>query len=253
MACISHTRISHLSRRLNLTIHPRATLHRNNHGNFRKPRLEQLENRSLLATITVTTAVDELTPSNGSVSLREAIASINAQNTSGDADIAAQNPGVFGANDTIRFSIAGTGVQTIRVGVDPSAFHTPLPPITVPLMIDGYTQPGASPNTLANGDNAILRIVLDGRQGGLIDGLVVSGGNTTIRGLVIGGFQRGLNDAIVYVGAEASFWPATTMSLQATSSASLRTASPASRIAIWEFVSRAAVIVSAEQRPPIAM
>jgi hypothetical protein len=32
------------------------------------------------------------------------------------------------------------------------------------VVIDGYTQPGATPNTLAIGDNAVLLIELKGRQ-----------------------------------------------------------------------------------------
>ena len=57
--------------------------------------------------------------------------------------------------DTIAFNIPGTGVHTISPA-------SALPAITNPVIIDGYTQPGASPNTLANGDNAVLEIVLDG-------------------------------------------------------------------------------------------
>ena len=38
--------------------------------------------------------------------------------------------------------------------------------ITDPVVIDGYTQPGSSPNTLANGDNAVLLIELDGSNAG---------------------------------------------------------------------------------------
>src|SRR5437764_14971540 len=38
----------------------------------------------------------------------------------------------------------------------------PLPPITRKIIIDGYAQPGASANTLADGDNARLLIELNG-------------------------------------------------------------------------------------------
>src|SRR5439155_20528636 len=51
--------------------------------------------------------------------------------------------------------------------------------------------PGASPNTLAIGDNAVLKIVLDGSQAGAVDGLVIGGGNSTLRGLVIDNFASG--------------------------------------------------------------
>src|SRR5262249_12014239 len=69
------------------------------------PRLERLEDRLAPALITVTTTSDDLTPNDGSVSLREAITAINAGNDLGDPDILAQNPGTFGTNDTIRFNI----------------------------------------------------------------------------------------------------------------------------------------------------
>src|SRR5947208_3647517 len=60
---------------------------------------------ALAATITVTTTTDDLTPNNGSVSLREAITAINAGNDLGDPDITAQSPGTFGTTDTINFTI----------------------------------------------------------------------------------------------------------------------------------------------------
>ena len=57
--------------------------------------------------------------------------------------------------DTITFNIPGAGVKTIA----PAAA---LPAITDPVAIDGYSQPGASPNTLVSGDNAVILIELDG-------------------------------------------------------------------------------------------
>ncbi len=63
-----------------------------------------------------------------------------------------------------------------------------LPTITDTLVLDGYTQPGASPNTLTIGDNAVLNIVLNGSQAGAVDGLTVAGGNSTVSGLVIDNF-----------------------------------------------------------------
>ena len=75
----------------------------------------------------------------GSGSLREAIVRANS------------HPGP----DLIRFNIPGTGVQTI-------ALSSRLPQVTDQVLIDGYTQPGASPNALAVGDNAALVIELNG-------------------------------------------------------------------------------------------
>lgn len=122
--------------------------------------VESLESRRLLATITVTTTADDLVPNNGTVSLREALTALNAGNNLGDPDIVAQTPGTFGVNDTINFSIAGAGVKTINVGSAPSASGIPLPTSTKPRTINGYSQPSATANTLANADNAVLLIEL---------------------------------------------------------------------------------------------
>jgi hypothetical protein len=104
----------------------------------------------------------------GGCTLREAI--VNADNT----------PGA----DTINFNIGGTGVKTI--------FPTSeLPQITDPVTIDGYSQPGSSPNTLDKGTNAVLKIQLDGSSAGsLSDGLTLGPGasSSVVKGLVINRF-----------------------------------------------------------------
>ena len=61
------------------------------------------------------------------------------------------------------------------------------------MTIDGYTQPGASPNTLPldQGDNAVLLIEINGSvRAVLASGLTIAAGNTTVRGLVINQFQH---------------------------------------------------------------
>src|SRR5215212_28082 len=73
----------------------------------------------------------------GAGSLRQAIT--DANNTSGA--------------DVINFDIAGTGVHTI-------APESALPQITEAVTIDGYSQPGAKPNTKAVGSDAVLKIEL---------------------------------------------------------------------------------------------
>ena len=55
-------------------------------------------------------------------------------------------------------------------------------------MIDGYTQPGASANTLAVGDNSVHLIELSGGPVGAA--LIITAGNSTIRGLVINRFTN---------------------------------------------------------------
>jgi hypothetical protein len=129
--------------------------------------VELLEDRTLLSVFTVTTVLDNgdnLAPTTGS--LRAAILAANASV----------------GFDTIEFNIPGSGVQTIL----PPA---PLPGITDAIHINGYSQPGASRNTLIDGNDAVLLIELDGSQAGFSDGLIVSGGNSTVEGLVIHSFQ----------------------------------------------------------------
>ncbi|MCI0682029.1 MAG: LamG domain-containing protein, partial [Gemmataceae bacterium] len=101
----------------------------------------------------------------GAGSLRQAILDANA------------NPGP----DTISFNIPGSGVRTISPA-------SPLPAITDAVIIDGYSQPGASANTLAAGSNATLLIELDGTNAGAVSGLTVAGAGSTIKGLVINRF-----------------------------------------------------------------
>ena len=74
-----------------------------------------------------------------------------------------------------------------------------LPTIINPVIINGYTQSGAQPNTAAAlalganaGDSAILTIELNGASAGSgTVGLTISAGNSTVKGLVINGFVFG--------------------------------------------------------------
>lgn len=87
---------------------------------------------------------------------------------------------------TISFNIPGLGPHTIQPTSE-------LPQLNGGIVIDGYTQPGAHPNTnpLELGSNAVLMIELDGSQAGYADGLPImsEGGSVTIRGLVINRFR----------------------------------------------------------------
>jgi hypothetical protein len=82
----------------------------------------------------------------------------------------------------INFNISGTGVKTIKP-------TSALPTITEPVTIDGYTQPGASPNTKAVGNDASLKVQLDGTnapQG--TSGLEIVTSNSVVKGLVVNRF-----------------------------------------------------------------
>lgn len=85
--------------------------------------------------------------------------------------------------DTIEFNIPGTGVQTI-------APTSSLPPITSPVLINGYTQPGSKMNTRATGSDAVLNIVLNGAGAGAADGLRITAADSTVQGLVINGWSQ---------------------------------------------------------------
>lgn len=111
------------------------------------------------------------TDDGGAGSLRQAILNANSV------------PNLPGGPDEIHFNISGTGVQTISP-------VSALPEIAEPVIIDGYTQPGASPNTQAVGNNAVLRIELDGTTAGFSDGLAIRTSNSVIRGLVINRFSQ---------------------------------------------------------------
>jgi CSLREA domain-containing protein len=127
--------------------------------------VEVLEDRQLLATITVNTTADEAA-ADSTVSLREAIevsdgtlpvSSLSTQEQ-------AQVNGAVGSTNTIDFNIATTDPgYDAATGVWPIGLKSALPAIsTSAAIIDGYSQPGAAQNALAQGDNASLKIALSG-------------------------------------------------------------------------------------------
>src|SRR5262249_27341952 len=86
------------------------------------------------------------------------------------------NPGL----DTIHFAIPGSGVHTI-------APSTTLDSFTDPVFLDGYSQPGASGNTLAAGDDAVILIKIDAGAFNPAVDLAPGSGGSTIRGLSMAG------------------------------------------------------------------
>jgi CSLREA domain-containing protein len=103
---------------------------------------------------------------------------------------AIQEANVTAGADTIGFDIPGIGVKTIHVSSD--GFRA-LPAITEAVTIDGYTQPGASPNTLAFGNDAAVKVELDGTKVPASNGLEISTSDgSVIRGLVINSFGTGI-------------------------------------------------------------
>jgi hypothetical protein len=66
-----------------------------------------------------------------------------------------------------------------------------LPIITETVTIDGYTQTGARPNSLAEGNDALINIQLDGvaNAGSVVPGLRIDASDCTIKGLIIRRFD----------------------------------------------------------------
>ncbi|MBV9467786.1 MAG: hypothetical protein JOZ57_00915, partial [Abitibacteriaceae bacterium] len=134
-----------------------------------------------LMLVSQTLAQGSLTVTNtgdsGAGSLRDAITTANS------------TPGTvitFNIPNTDSGCNAATGVCTITPA-------SPLPGITAAnTTIDGYTQSGASANTLSVGDNANLKIQITGTNAG-DTGLLLRGGNDVVRGLIINGFQPASN------------------------------------------------------------
>lgn len=117
-------------------------------------------------TYTVTTTADL-----GPGTLRWAITTANA------------NPGA----DTIDFNIGGPGPYTI-------APFSALDTIVDPVYIDGYTQPGAVPNTQPQGvpTDAVLMIEVTGVNVPGVDGFHIHSSDVVIRGLCVNQFWNGI-------------------------------------------------------------
>jgi CSLREA domain-containing protein len=128
---------------------------------------------ALAATLVVNSTADTddgaCTVASGGCTLREAINLANSDSLL----------------NSINFNIPGSGVRTISP-------TSALPTITAPVIIDGYTQLGSSPNTLANGDDAVLLIELNGAGASNATGLALNGGNSVVRGLAINRFEYGI-------------------------------------------------------------
>jgi hypothetical protein len=130
---------------------------------------------SNVATVTISVNPRTLyvtnTNDSGPGSLRQAMITANASNA----------PGA----DTIDFNIPGTGPFMISPA-------SPLPIVSLPTIINGYSQPGAQSNSQSTGDNAVIEIQIDGSSSGGADGLVLAGGGSTMEGFSITDFSDGI-------------------------------------------------------------
>ena len=148
-----------------------------------------------MSTITVNTTADDTSPDT-TLSLREAIEVSNGTLpvSSLSKQEQAQVSGPVGSTNTIDFNIPktdpgynpATGVWTIT----PLQSQSQLPTISNnAAIIDGYSQPGASKNTLAVGDNAKLAVAINGSQSDT-DGLMINQPGTKVFGLDIENFGQ---------------------------------------------------------------
>jgi CSLREA domain-containing protein len=101
--------------------------------------------------------------------------------------------------DTINFDVSGAGCVDGVCTISPS---TELPIITDQVIINGYTQGDGTPddateNALTVGDNAELKIKLDGTEAG--NGLKIEADNSTVKGLVISDWDNG-----IFLGEDAT-------------------------------------------------
>ncbi len=155
-------------------------------GRRARPLAEVLEGRQLLAVIKVT-SIGDADGADGSdtLSLRQAIEVSNGT-LAVSSLTAAQKSLVVGAlssPNTIDFAIPGTGPFTIMPA-------SPLPSITSAVVIDGYSQPGASPNTNGPGlgDNAHLLVEVNGSAEPTYSAILnLNAPGITVQGLAIGG------------------------------------------------------------------
>lgn len=143
------------------------------------------------ATNIVVNSNSDLAVDDGLCTLREAIASANSDSSSGATSGECQaGSGI----DTILFQIIGTPDFVINgqngYTIKPNSnFET----ISETVIIDGYSQPGAKPNTAISPRplNGTLLIELDGENAGSVDGLDAgpTSNGTEILGLVINSFE----------------------------------------------------------------
>lgn len=93
--------------------------------------------------------------------------------------------------DRIQFNIPGGGVRTIQLA-------STLPTVTDGgLMIDGYTQPGARPNSDPTVSNAVITVAVRGKgatssTGGGYAGLYMTSAGNTVRGLALYDLNRAI-------------------------------------------------------------
>jgi hypothetical protein len=112
---------------------------------------------------------------------------------------------------------AGTGYHYINFNITTGScpwtinLASDLPFLSIPVRIDGFSQPGASPNTLLTGDNAVRCILLNGANTGgtpLDSGLGSASSQLWVQGLAFEGFNSSSTstNAIAVYGGNNLFY-----------------------------------------------
>ena len=149
-----------------------------------------------------TTFTVNLTSDEADASVTDGLCDVSASTSGSQCTLRAalqQADFTLGA-DTISFNVPAA-LRDPNTGVTSIKPTTPLPAITDPVTIDGYTQPGAFPNTKTVGNDAVLKIELDGSNLPNASGLEIGTSNSVIRGLVINRFGLGIAIAFDSVGS----------------------------------------------------
>lgn len=104
-----------------------------------------------------------------------------------DSGVGSLRAAVLGANAN------GSSGAIITFGIGsscgPQVIHlqTPLPSLTAETHILGFTQPGSSANSLDDGDNSVICVILDGDTNQIADGFTVANTASNAAALSVGG------------------------------------------------------------------
>ena len=163
-------------------------------------RIEDLERRALLATLVVNTTADSNDPTASTLSLREAIEVSNGtlpvSSLSAGAQALISGTFLSSVPNDIVFSLSQPSAPASPV-IQKITLNTPLPIITLPVNIDGYTEEDSYGNapTHTDYDDAKALIHLDGSAIPSLtypstDGLAIQAPNCQVNGMIISGFTN---------------------------------------------------------------